>query len=445
MANSNDTILIAAIGAGGYDPCYYHFDGQQAQKTRLGFRALGELLDIPFEQLVVFGTESKPEQNLRGSNWDIIQQEFGRVLEDHQKVVVDFGMNTDEHYRMFAELARQVKGKDRIIIDVTHGFRSFPMILLMSLFYADSVDPDHTPEIRIFYGAFEAGVESDETFTNSFGTEKPVKKVSFVEMPVIPELLNWTKAAERFIKFGIASDLAELTENNKQLKPLPKRFDELHKHIAYNAIHDIPDHVDKLQKELKGKKKKLTATHPLYYLTNPVSDMLDQLSAELPSERQLKSARYFFDAGRYGQASIAYKEFLISLLTEAVLDETKQSEAKLKKNREWPETILGLLVQHTNPSDEQARENAEALKAQMEEWNPELPGRLRTTNEKLKEIRNTFAHGKQTNRLKYWTGELTEMLHQAEYYKQLRQAPVSEWIDRFRPFYENLDSNNNEM
>ncbi len=431
------TVLLASLGAGSYGQSYYHLEGSYADKTRLGFKALSELLGIPFEQILVFGTEPQPEHNLnRGSDWSIVNEEFGRELEAYQRRVVNFGMNTPEHYAMFAELVEVVRGKERILVDITHGFRSFPVILLMSLFFADAVDEETTPEIRIFYGAYEAGEDTDETDPFDPWNKRMVKKVALVELPIVPELLSWTKGAERLIKFGIASDLAELSDS-KELNPMSKRFDGLHQHLAYNAIHQIPGQAKEVREEFNRKKKKIKKEHPLHYLKEPVDQVLEAFQAERPGQRQYQAAEYFLKAGRYGQAAVAMKEYLISLLTESKLAEEGKdiSMASNTGERKWPEKVIGLLDQYDHKEDVWQKRSGE-LKDLISDWNVEVADQLQKDSRTLTEIRNTFAHGKNVPGLSNKHRDLVTIIQQAEEWKVLLDASVCSWIEFIQPFYQ---------
>ncbi len=430
MAELKNRLLLASLGAGPYYPAYYTLNGTRSEKTELSFHALAEHLEIPFENLRIFGTDPEPENNLsRGSKWDLMISTFGRELQKHQRITVPFGLKTDDHYRFFRELIAVVEDADELVVDMTHGFRSFPVVLLMSLFFSEAVHEKPFDTLRIFYGAYEAGQDTEDTFNNARGEEKSVKEVPLVEMNIVPELLQWTKAAERLIKYGLAGDMADLVKDFSQ--NWDKRFKDLDRALAYNAVHLIPEEARKVRKRFEQNKRKINEQTPIYYLQDSVTGLVNRISGEKVSDQQLEVAQYFFRIGRYGQSSIVLLEYAISRISERYV-ELKGSGASIAKQevRNLPSKVLTLLTQK-NSRDKKSEKNAEKIYHVMEKWSAKKTKKLADKFSDLNDIRNIVAHGKQVTKeqLKDYHCKVSDILNEAEDLFDFSDAPVDEWVE----------------
>jgi CRISPR-associated Csx2 family protein len=96
---------------------------------------------------------------------------------------------------MFALLADALPENSQVIVDVTHGFRSQPMLALAAGVYLRTVK--NVTIDRIVYGAYEAR----DTHTN---TAPVVDLTSFLD------LIDWSVSAGQFIKYGNARPLSSL-------------------------------------------------------------------------------------------------------------------------------------------------------------------------------------------------------------------------------------------
>ena len=86
----------------------------------------------------------------------------------------------------FNKILDEINDDDQIIFDITHGFRSTPMQILVVLNYAKVIKKN--VKIKgIYYGAFE----NRDNVTNI----APIFDLSNYD-----EILDWTAAADSFIK-----------------------------------------------------------------------------------------------------------------------------------------------------------------------------------------------------------------------------------------------------
>lgn len=426
--------LIATLGTGGYDPAYYHIGEKTATKTILGFKALAELLEIPMERIFVFGTKSKEDLGLRGSKWEVLDEVFGCRFPETQKIEVPYGLDRNEHYEFFENVLSKIDQTDELVFDISHGFRSTPVIFLMTLFFKSSLDEDSFKRLRVFYGAFEAGIETDETFMKPIPDnkkiEKKVKRVRLVEMDIIPELLSWIKATERFSKYGISHDLARLAQEDKNIKTAGKRLEQLNLSVGYNSINTITESASQTSKVFTENKKRITKNNPAYYVAPKIEELLEEFDHQRLSKQQLAAVDFFARTQRYGQAAVALQEYLKSLLTENLIGKNPKEVYK-KKNREDAEYLLRLL-QLNSPENEADRIQQDKLKNMIRDWSPEFYSQMETYLSSVFRLRNTFAHAKkiQIEELQKYHKDLLEILDLAPSWICLDEAPVKDWLSK---------------
>lgn len=428
--------LITTLGTGNYKITNYHVNGIYAKQTCLGFKALAELLEIPQENFFIFGTEKREGTGqLRASDWSILTEEFENPFQKHQLISVPYGLDKKEHYEFFEKVLSTIDYTDEIIFDISHGFRSTPVIFLMSLFFKFSLGYSSTQKLRVFYGAFEAGEETDEEVIVSNSYSYKIRNVALVEMEIISELLAWVKATERFAKFGIASDLAELAATDKSISYTKYKLEELDKSIAYNSLEAIADASINLNNSINSNRSSISPSHPFYYISDKVNTIFETFDKETVSDQQLSAAQFYLRTQRYGQAAIAVKEYLISLLTEASGDFTPKEIQKISF-RLPAQNLVGLLTKENLKSDLD-KSRHEELRLLISEWDRTFYDEITKSMKSLPTIRNMFAHAKKhtTDEINSFHKKLILIIESAPDWARVKEAPVHSWFELIKTWY----------
>lgn len=122
-----------------------------------------------------------------------------RQIPSDQIVPVDIkeGKSEEELWDTFEKIYDVIEKDDEIIFDITHGFRSIPMLALTVLNYTKVLK--NTKILGIYYGAYEA---KDKTNT------APIFNLTSYN-----DVLEWTKATEAFTKFGNGNAIYSLFED----------------------------------------------------------------------------------------------------------------------------------------------------------------------------------------------------------------------------------------
>lgn len=114
--------------------------------------------------------------------------------------MVPDGSTTEEIWGIFEKIYRTFEQGDEVYFDITHGFRSLPMLNLVLINYAKLLKDIKVK--GIYYGAFEGRREQDGIMV------APVW-----ELTDFAKLQDWTNNASTFLKTGNAGGLVQQMDN----------------------------------------------------------------------------------------------------------------------------------------------------------------------------------------------------------------------------------------
>lgn len=227
------TKFIAFLGTNPYLECSYYFSdpGAEFYPTRfvqvslIRHLLMTEKLDEN-SQILILVTEEAKKRNwaddrdregnpLTGLENSLLQlkvqlEEQGRTLPRYHLAEIPEGKSESELWAIFNTIAGKIQDGDHLFFDITHSFRSLPMLALVVLNYLRVVK-SVTIE-KIFYGAFETLGSIREV------SIKPVEERNAPIFDLTPfvDLLQWTTAADHFIRTGNTMLMTELTRRKTQ-------------------------------------------------------------------------------------------------------------------------------------------------------------------------------------------------------------------------------------
>lgn len=361
--------LITFLGTSPYARVTYVWGARECT-TNLFPEALAKWLE-PQEMLVALTPEARAHPN-----WaDLHQCLAGKVT--LSALDIPTGRTEQELWHIFEALTSRFGPGDEIAFDITHAFRSLPVLSLLAAAYVQAAK-----DVRLrhlLYGAYEARQ----------GGRAPV-----FELTPLLELLQWLAAADLFARSGDARRLATLVR-------------EAHRRPWSSGLipeHDLPHHLqgvatclDDLSQALllarprevastvQDLKRRLAHVEPEASLwARPFAMLLAKVSATyapfdrdtLAMQRQLVT--WFVERGHVFQAVALAREWLVSW---ACAHLGKDCIAE----RENVEAILNVASKRRRHPGEFAEEVA-ALKA--------LPGakELCSAWSAVAELRNDTAH-----------------------------------------------------
>ena len=186
---------ISFLGAAkAYDTTYYLPDGRE--HTAPYFPA-ALVRFYPVDELLVFVTTGARQMHLAQ-----LETLVAGCVQSVWPVDIPDGRDEGELWTIFQSVADAVQAKDRVIFDITHGFRSLPFLSFLAAAYLRAVKRIHLE--AVLYGALEAGDRSVQ----------PARAPVF-DLTRFVSLLDWLTAADRFTRFGDATQLSQLLRDRE--------------------------------------------------------------------------------------------------------------------------------------------------------------------------------------------------------------------------------------
>ncbi len=126
------------------------------------------------------------------------------------------GRSEAELWQIYSAMIEGLPPGCRVVLDVTHGFRSLPMVALLAALYLRQ--SDRVQVEQILYGAWEA---RDQT-TNT----APV-----FDLTPFLDMANWMSAANVFLKTGHGGLIADLLKQTQRAAWMSDSMSESSRHL----------------------------------------------------------------------------------------------------------------------------------------------------------------------------------------------------------------------
>lgn len=396
MASQSKLKAISFLGFNpkGYSQTNYRSLAGELKTTRFFQEALVEFYPIDTLYILLTPTaEFKIPEELSQSNWKMLEDSLaGRV--DLQAIrEIPENHNENDIWVIFDKITEHIEEGDRILFDITHGFRSLPVLALIAVSYLRVV---RNVEIEgIVYGAFQ-----------SEKNEAPV-----VDLLPVVSLLEWTTATDQFIKTGNGKDLASLLRkvvpSKQEVRDQPEtRPVKAHLIQAAQAIESVslalgitrPIETMETSCDLELKLRDAMPTlekraKPFTLLIDRIIEEQGQFALNDPKSRdvwatnlwlQLKMIDWYLDHDQIVQAVTLSREWMISVLVLRF----DRPMFKLKHGRRDVEDAInnGTEIRKSKPGKIEASPLDEEFEALAEAKN------LTKTWSRMTELRNDIAH-----------------------------------------------------
>lgn len=253
--------------------------------------------------------------------------EVKKVIQDKMEIVIiPEGSSEDGLWEIFDKVSGSIPAGCKVILDITHGFRSQPLLLFGVVAYL-SRTRDVTLE-RIVYGAYEVGEDGPDG----------VRKASVFDLTVLADLLEWVHAVDTFIMRGDARRLADLLidAHNRQwvmrgserenlpmkLKVMGKTLRDFSDSVRLLRPFDALEAAAKIaQGSREAEEESARWAKPFAQILRRVADEMETLAMDRPSEpsyesleRQLELIKHYVDKDLVVQAILLGGEWVVSWL-----------------------------------------------------------------------------------------------------------------------------------
>lgn len=211
-----DTVFLIGTRHSMWEEVYYSFSEKNVDEEKLWEIAKDcdaanskTSLDFPYKTEIEKAV-SNPELRILMVHYGINEQEIKENIEIVLGIV--------EHLR----------DNDEIIVDITHSFRSIPLIIMNLLFYLRTLRNPKVIISHIYYGMLEVTRELGYT---------PV-----VDLKSALEITDWTLGAYSFHQFGISDQICGLV-TDKEVSSSLERFSSL---LSLNFLEPLEKEAQRL-------------------------------------------------------------------------------------------------------------------------------------------------------------------------------------------------------
>ena len=205
---------LTFLGTNRYIECSYVFPEHAPVRCHFVQEALTGILCEEWttdDRIIVFTTTEAESRNWNSSaDWSGLDERLQalNLACPHHHIAIPSGDSEDDLWGIFDIVFQELHDGDEIIFDITHAFRSLPMLALIILNYARFIK--QCTLAGIYYGAFESLGPSYKV------KEMPVeeRKAPIFDLTPFAGLLDWTVGIDRFLNTGDASVISMLTSHN---------------------------------------------------------------------------------------------------------------------------------------------------------------------------------------------------------------------------------------
>jgi CRISPR-associated DxTHG motif protein len=366
--------LLTILGTGKYNITHYTWQDQK-YKTPYVAEALNHFF-CPKEIKIFVTAEAKQ------AHWD----QFQKRLEDKviiTDILIPSGKTESEIWQIFDAVVDSVDVNSQVIFDITHAFRSIPLLVLLAAAFLKQAR-NVTIE-GVYYGAFEVDRENPPIFNLT-----PALK-----------LLDWLTATDKFINTGSSVELGNLlttiqkdfyTDKRKesfhirpiQLRKFGDRIQSISQAIDFvrpvdlmeeaNLLKQIP--IEQLQKEVG------TFAKPFELILSQIQEDYGQfcLSESDNSKEQLQ--KQFLLLRWYTAKKLGYKAILLGRewVVSALCIADNTNDYRNKENRRIIEDQLGQMIGKEANLDQKISTYVKDVKKLASFWS------------KITQYRNDIAH-----------------------------------------------------
>lgn len=209
-------VFISFLGTTSYKKCIYGNED-------LGFSSVVTFVQDAILQLDIahnlennicyfFFTNKAYEKH--GNAFTLMLSKYNQI---QYKIIQNIpeGFSEKEIWQIFNTIIDLLEDNDNLTLDITHGFRSLPMLTMTLLSYAKSIK--NITVSNIYYGAFEAlgeGYKIEEIYPDPMN-----RRVPLLNLTTFSLLQEWSNASLNFFQLGNSRKLVEIMNETKDDLP----------------------------------------------------------------------------------------------------------------------------------------------------------------------------------------------------------------------------------
>ena len=323
--------LISFLGTGTYRETNYTFADEQKYTCCYSAAALAKKL----QPAVLLSFQTPEAHQIHGQNFQDAIHVASSQTQVHP-VEIPLGSTTDEIWKIFDAITSNTPIQHEVHFDITHGLRSLPLLALLALSYLRI-----TQNITIgglYYAAFEAR----NTTTNT---------TSIFDLTPFLALLEWTSAADLFLKTGNATPLTQILKEiqkllhkaptpNQKTPPLyissiAKQMEECALDLTLLRTRHLKDSLQKFKRNFQQYNNVFAEIYahakPFLLLFEPVKKSLTEFSDQ-HLQHLLDWCHWLIERGHIQACFTLQREFLIDWAATLLGFDPQTLSQELRKN-----------------------------------------------------------------------------------------------------------------
>lgn len=284
------------LGLGRYEnTTYIKHDSSEHCESALFPLAVAKLYQP--DKIIAFTTPKV--KAIKGEDLKTLSKELG---EKFTTVDIPDGNSPDELWDIFTRCVdvEVVEDNDEIILDITHAFRSIPLLIFIVAAYLRQVKQVELK--HIIYGAFEA-------------RDQETNQTPIFDLTPFVELLDWMNAFTIFQRSGDASDIAQLNLPNSIERTLTNVSSALLTNRTFEAQEAISKFVNM---NLNHPENLSRQPVPFQMLTEKLKDSYQEIGVSQPRENPIESLKAQYEQIKWYVANQHYLQ-TITLMREWIV------------------------------------------------------------------------------------------------------------------------------
>lgn len=395
---------LAFLGTNPYEECYYIFDGKPClpKPCRFVQEALTSILCKTWtdnDRILIFTTtEAKDKNWVSSDEWVGLNDRLHSLNLPcaFEQIDIPDGNSEEALWEIFDVVFQYVQEGDEIIFDITHAFRSLPMLALIILNYARFVK--RCTLSGIYYGAFETLGRIQEV------KKMPVEQRNAPIFDLTPfvSLLDWTVGIDRFLNTGDASVISDLTAKNirpilketrgqdshaQNLRKMAQAIFDFAQNSATCRGKELPEAALAVQKNIAH------AIQSSEHLVKPLKPLLEKMQTRFQAYQHHQDMLNIFQVVKWCSTHNLIQQGL-TLLEEGVITDLCQKLGLDADNFDDRHTVSGAIAIIARKSPQLEHEFNAEHELKLEVIQQHLPSReFVKAFESLRSARNDINHG----------------------------------------------------
>jgi len=365
-------IILTMLGTNNYGEVAYEWEQRRATPYPFVQQALAEW--FPEAQMLVCVTKEAKEKH---------GQVLLEAIPQARLVDIPSGKNEGEYWEMFGIIQREIPSRAELVLDITHGFRSLPVLALLTVSFlraAEQVQLRH-----VLYGAYEA--KSDHS-------------APMFDLTPFVTMLDWANATNRFLETGDARRFKQLLAKSGEqgLKALGSELEKFTNSLLLNRTTEVSQTAKELAKTIESAKASDYAPQykPLQLLEHRLIRAISPIADENPIRSQFAQIVWYTRQQQHAQAIALAREWMISVRIWKTDGRFSVNKDERRLAEEWLSTFAKIL-EHKTDAEKKAEEQGDTAKKEKEKQKrlEAIPAEwleFITLWQKVSDQRNDYAH-----------------------------------------------------